>query len=103
VRNFWDLAWEDVAPETFVAYDVDGASYTGSARKSRAWYDRMRQLGRNVLGIMETTNERAQEGYNAGAYDVDFARRRWAERLIWPLALASWLFQLHRLGISRAS
>jgi hypothetical protein len=31
------------------------------------------------------------------------ARRRWAERLIWPLALASWLFQLHRLGINRAS
>jgi len=31
------------------------------------------------------------------------ARRRWAERLIWPLALASWLFQLHRLGIDRAS
>ncbi|MCU7722251.1 DUF2752 domain-containing protein [Actinoplanes sp. KI2] len=31
------------------------------------------------------------------------ARRRWVERLIWPLALASWLFQLHRLGIDRAS
>jgi hypothetical protein len=31
------------------------------------------------------------------------ARRRWAERLIWPLAFASWLIQLHRLGIDRAS
>ena len=31
------------------------------------------------------------------------ARRRWAERLIWPLAFVSWLIQLHRLGIDRAS
>ncbi|WP_342668295.1 DUF2752 domain-containing protein [Actinoplanes subtropicus] len=31
------------------------------------------------------------------------ARRRWAQRLVWPLVFASWLFQLHRLGIGRAS
>lgn len=31
------------------------------------------------------------------------ARRRWAEWLIWPVAFASWLFQLHRLGIGRAA
>jgi hypothetical protein len=29
-------------------------------------------------------------------------RRRWMERLIGLLAVASWLFQLHRLGIGRA-
>jgi len=79
MRDLWDLAWEDVAPETFVAYDVDAASYTGAARKPRAWHDQMRALGRNVLGIQETTNERAQQGYQAGVYDVQFARSRWAE------------------------
>jgi hypothetical protein len=30
------------------------------------------------------------------------ARRRWAGRLLGPLAIASWFFQLHRLGVSRA-
>lgn len=79
MRNFWDFAWSYPAPDDFVRFDVDAASYTGAARANRAYYDSLRERGINVLGIMETTSTRSQEGYNAGAYDVDFARRRWRE------------------------
>lgn len=79
MRNFWDFAWEEPPPGAFLQYDVDGASYTGAARHSAAYYAALRAQGTEVLGIMETTSTRSQEGYNAGAYDVDFARRRWRE------------------------
>lgn len=76
MRDFWDFAWSYPAPVDFVRYGVDAASYTGAARAERSYYDALRANGTDVLMIQETTNERAQEGYQAGVYDVQFARRR---------------------------
>jgi hypothetical protein len=78
VRPFWDFVTGPL-PDLVARFDVDVASYTGNARQSRNYYDALRARGIQVLGIQETTNERAQEGYQAGVYDVEFARRRWRE------------------------
>jgi hypothetical protein len=79
VRNFWDFSFTYPAPDAFVQFGVDAASYTGPARASRAYYDSLRQRGVRVLGVQETTSDRSQQGYNAGQQDVAYARQRWAE------------------------
>lgn len=76
MRDFWDFAWAYPTPSLFPSYGVDAASYTGAARAPRSYYDDLRARGVNVMMIQETTNERAQQGYDAGVYDVEFARTR---------------------------
>jgi len=92
MRPFWDFAWQAPAPDLFVQYGVDAASYTGSARQPVEYYAALAARKIEVLGIQETDPNRAQQGYNAGRMDVDFARRRWAEvgfsRTLAPIAYA---------------
>lgn len=79
MRPFWDFAWEEPAVADFVNFGVDGASYTGAARHSAAYYASLLAAGVDVLGIMETTSTASQGGYNVGMQFVQFARARWRE------------------------
>jgi hypothetical protein len=76
MRWFWDHAWSYPSVLEFQRYQADDASYTGAARAERSYYDALRAAGIDIMMIQETTSERSQQGYNAGLYDVDFARRR---------------------------
>lgn len=70
----YDVSW-------LISSDTDPSVYTGNARFSQGFFDGAASIGHGVvLMIQETISERSQQGYQAGVYDVQFARARAKQR-----------------------
>lgn len=80
MRDALDFSFSPPVPALVAAQGFDLLGYTGSARVGQDYYDECRARGIAFTFIQETTSERAQEGWNAGLVDAQYADRRASER-----------------------
>lgn len=82
-----DRAFDFVSPPDPALLVGSGACfYTGRGLPDQWWFDECAHRGIPLLAIQESWITRAQEGYNAGVEDVNFARARLSGRQIWNLS-----------------
>lgn len=80
MRDALDASFSLPDPNLVADQGFDMLVYTGPARPTQAWVDHCRSRGVIVTFIQQTVSERAQQGYNAGIYDAQYADQRVNER-----------------------
>ncbi len=76
MRDAIDFSFARPTPQAVSDLNLDILVYTGNARPDKAYLDAMRAAGVAVTLIQESDPNRAQQGYNAGVADAQYADSR---------------------------